>query len=130
MLAAQGERPGGPTRRPATRLDAYGRRFGLAFQITDDLLDVEGTSRQAGKRVGKDAARGKLTYPGLLGVDREPPAGRTLGRARRRGHWPARAPAAEPLAEFAVREGTRPGRYSRFESEAGRLVRANVRNFR
>src|SRR5262249_50796078 len=45
-----------------------GRAFGLAFQITDDLLDVEGQTDQAGKRVGKDAARGKLTYPGLLGA--------------------------------------------------------------
>jgi geranylgeranyl diphosphate synthase type II len=51
------------------RLDGYGRRLGLAFQITDDLLDVEGSADRAGKRVGKDAARGKLTYPGLLGAD-------------------------------------------------------------
>jgi geranylgeranyl pyrophosphate synthase len=49
-------------------LDEYGRGFGLAFQITDDLLDVEGHADRAGKRVGKDAARGKLTYPGLLGL--------------------------------------------------------------
>lgn len=50
-------------------LDQFGRDLGLAFQITDDLLDVEGQEDKAGKRVGKDAARGKLTYPGLLGVD-------------------------------------------------------------
>jgi geranylgeranyl diphosphate synthase type II len=50
------------------RFDAYGRYLGLAFQITDDLLDVEGHADRAGKRVGKDADRGKLTYPGLLGV--------------------------------------------------------------
>ena len=49
-------------------LDAYGRCFGLAFQITDDLLDVEGHAEQTGKRVQKDAARGKLTYPGFLGA--------------------------------------------------------------
>jgi geranylgeranyl diphosphate synthase type II len=49
-------------------LDGYGRCLGLAFQIVDDLLDVEGDAEQTGKRVGKDAARGKLTYPGLLGV--------------------------------------------------------------
>jgi geranylgeranyl diphosphate synthase, type II len=49
-------------------LDGYGREFGQAFQITDDLLDVESTAADAGKRVGKDVARGKLTYPGLLGV--------------------------------------------------------------
>jgi geranylgeranyl diphosphate synthase type II len=49
-------------------LDGYGRCLGLAFQIVDDLLDVEGDAEQTGKRVGKDAARGKLTYPGLLGI--------------------------------------------------------------
>jgi geranylgeranyl diphosphate synthase type II len=49
-------------------LDGYGRCLGLAFQIVDDLLDVEGDAEQTGKRVGKDAARGKLTYPSLLGV--------------------------------------------------------------
>jgi geranylgeranyl diphosphate synthase type II len=67
-LAAQGERPGGPDARLVEALDAYGRCFGLAFQITDDLLDVEGSADQTGKGVQKDAARGKLTYPGLLGV--------------------------------------------------------------
>jgi geranylgeranyl diphosphate synthase type II len=50
------------------RFDGYGQRLGLLFQITDDLLDVEGHSTQTGKRVQKDAARGKLTYPCLLGV--------------------------------------------------------------
>ena len=49
-------------------LDAYGERLGLAFQITDDLLDVDGDEAAVGKRVGKDADQGKLTYPGLLGV--------------------------------------------------------------
>jgi geranylgeranyl diphosphate synthase type II len=49
-------------------IDAYAAAFGLAFQVTDDLLDAEGSADKAGKRVGKDAARGKLTYPGLLGV--------------------------------------------------------------
>lgn len=50
-------------------LDQFGRDLGLAFQITDDLLDVEGNEDKAGKRVGKDAGKGKLTYPGLLGVE-------------------------------------------------------------
>jgi len=50
-------------------LDEYGRRLGLAFQITDDLLDVRSDEATAGKRVGKDAERGKLTFPGLLGID-------------------------------------------------------------
>jgi geranylgeranyl diphosphate synthase type II len=65
---AQGERPGGPPPELIAALDAYGRCFGQAFQITDDLLDVEGSAEQTGKRVGKDAARGKLTYPGFLGI--------------------------------------------------------------
>ncbi len=46
----------------------YGRHLGLAFQITDDLLDVTGSSGQVGKRVGKDAAAAKQTYPAALGV--------------------------------------------------------------
>ncbi len=50
-------------------LDEYGRRLGLAFQITDDLLDVRGDEAAAGKRLGKDAAKGRLTFPGLLGSD-------------------------------------------------------------
>src|SRR5207249_937039 len=66
---AQGEQPGGPDPELLDRLDAYGRCFGLAFQITDDLLDIEGDSAQTGKRVHKDASRGKLTYPGFWGVD-------------------------------------------------------------
>ena len=68
-LAAQGERPGGPEPALAAALDGYARCFGLIFQITDDLLDVEGDAAQTGKLVRKDAARGKLTYPGLLGVN-------------------------------------------------------------
>ena len=50
-------------------LEHYGRCLGLAFQITDDLLDVRGDEATMGKRVGKDAGLGKLTFPGLLGVD-------------------------------------------------------------
>jgi geranylgeranyl diphosphate synthase type II len=50
-------------------LDAYGDRVGLAFQVTDDLLDVRSRESDVGKRVGKDAQKGKLTYPSLLGVE-------------------------------------------------------------
>jgi geranylgeranyl diphosphate synthase type II len=67
-LAAQGEKPGGPEPALAAALDGYGRCFGLLFQITDDLLDVEGDAAQTGKKVNKDADRGKLTYPVVLGV--------------------------------------------------------------
>lgn len=48
---------------------AYGEHLGLAFQIVDDLLDVTSTPEQMGKATGKDAAKGKNTYPSLLGID-------------------------------------------------------------
>jgi geranylgeranyl diphosphate synthase type II len=50
-------------------LDRYGRAVGLAFQIVDDLLDVQGDEAKLGKRVGKDHGLGKWTYPRFLGVD-------------------------------------------------------------
>ena len=50
-------------------LTLYGRYLGLAFQIVDDVLDVTASPEQMGKATGKDAARGKNTYPALLGVD-------------------------------------------------------------
>ena len=50
-------------------LHTYGEKLGLAFQIADDLLDVQGDQVSMGKRTGKDADRGKLTFPALLGVD-------------------------------------------------------------
>lgn len=50
-------------------LEQYSRPFGLAFQVVDDCLDHTATAQQMGKRTGKDAARGKLTYPGLMGLD-------------------------------------------------------------
>jgi geranylgeranyl diphosphate synthase type II len=55
-------------RRQEEVLDAFGTRLGLAFQIVDDLLDEGGDERQMGKRTHKDARRGKLTFPGLLGI--------------------------------------------------------------
>ena len=51
------------------RLREYGHCIGLAFQITDDLLDVTGDSTRLGKTPGRDADLGKLTYPGLLGIE-------------------------------------------------------------
>ena len=80
VWAAQGERPGGPDRALLESLEGYGRCFGQAFQITDDLLDVEGSEEQTGKRVLKDAARGKLTYPGLLGAEESRRRAEQLGR--------------------------------------------------
>jgi geranylgeranyl diphosphate synthase, type II len=50
-------------------LSDYGRRIGLAFQITDDILNVEGDPALLGKGTGSDAARGKVTFPALMGVE-------------------------------------------------------------
>jgi farnesyl diphosphate synthase len=49
-------------------LETYGHSIGLAFQIRDDLLDVEANTGQLGKTAGKDAAAGKPTYPAILGI--------------------------------------------------------------
>ncbi|HET8848253.1 MAG TPA: farnesyl diphosphate synthase [Marinobacter sp.] len=50
-------------------LDAFARALGLAFQVQDDLLDVEGDTAVIGKRQGSDVARHKPTYPALLGIE-------------------------------------------------------------
>ena len=50
-------------------LDAFADDLGLAFQIQDDILDVEASTEQLGKSAGKDAAQAKATYPALLGLD-------------------------------------------------------------
>ena len=50
-------------------LDRFADALGLAFQIRDDLLDIEGDSATLGKTAGKDAAQDKATFPALLGVD-------------------------------------------------------------
>ncbi len=50
-------------------LSSYGEQIGLAFQITDDILNVEGDPRLLGKETGSDAARGKVTFPALLGME-------------------------------------------------------------
>lgn len=65
---------GGATADERAALLAYGRALGAAFQIADDILDVEGTAEEVGKKVGKDAAAGKATLVSRLGLS----AARTL----------------------------------------------------
>jgi geranylgeranyl diphosphate synthase type II len=50
-------------------IGAYGEKIGLAFQIADDILDVEGDSLVLGKGVGGDTRKGKITYPATLGLE-------------------------------------------------------------
>jgi geranylgeranyl diphosphate synthase type II len=60
---------GGGSDAQLTAIDRAASELGLAFQIVDDILDVEGASADLGKTAGKDAASGKTTYPGLFGLD-------------------------------------------------------------
>jgi geranylgeranyl diphosphate synthase type II len=60
---------GGATPDQLTSLTSYGENIGLAFQIVDDLLNVEGTTEQLGKAVGSDADRQKATYPAFFGME-------------------------------------------------------------
>jgi farnesyl diphosphate synthase len=60
---------GGAAPNEIAALRTYGEHLGVAFQISDDLLDAEGTTAAAGKATGKDAAAGKATLVGLLGID-------------------------------------------------------------
>jgi geranylgeranyl diphosphate synthase type II len=49
-------------------LETYARHVGLAFQVVDDILNVEGDTKKMGKATGTDVSRGKSTYPALLGL--------------------------------------------------------------
>ena len=51
-------------------LSSFGSHVGLAFQIVDDLLDVEASTSSLGKTAGKDAAQGKVTFPAVYGIER------------------------------------------------------------
>jgi geranylgeranyl diphosphate synthase type II len=68
--ATAGAIMGGGTERDILAIDGAAAEFGLAFQIIDDILDVEGASADLGKTAGKDAAAGKPTYPAQYGLDR------------------------------------------------------------
>jgi farnesyl diphosphate synthase len=87
-------------------LKAYGEHLGFAFQISDDLLDAEGASIDVGKATGKDAAAGKATLVGLLGIEQardhlDRSIGAAIAALRTFGAK------AEPLAEAARLMGRR-----------------------
>ena len=85
------------------RLAAYGRAFGLAFQIADDILDVESTPEELGKATQKDMSMGKATFVDLLGLDG--------ARAR-----------AEALVEEAIDSLSPYGAKAMILSEAARFI--------
>ena len=81
-------------------LKRYGRLIGWAFQIVDDILDIEGDTVELGKQVGADEARGKATYPAAVGLEQaKETAGGLIGEAL--AALDAFGPEAEPLRAIA-----------------------------
>jgi farnesyl diphosphate synthase len=89
------------------RLDTFADALGLAFQVRDDILDVEASSEALGKTAGKDAAQAKSTYPALLGMDGAKAKLDELAAQMRALLAPfgERADALAALGELAVKRG-------------------------
>ncbi len=87
------------------RLDGFADALGLAFQVRDDILDVEASSEQLGKTAGKDAAQDKSTFPALLGMDGARARLEALAVDMHQALAPfgPRADALAALAELAIR---------------------------
>jgi geranylgeranyl diphosphate synthase type II len=86
-------------------LAQYGVHLGLAFQIADDLLDVESSTGSLGKDAGHDADRNKLTYPAAVGVDESRKAARQASRLACEAlrEFDGRADELRALADYVVR---------------------------
>ena len=69
---------GGGSSDQVEHLDRYGRAVGLAFQIVDDILDIQGDAALLGKKTGVDIARGKATYPAAVGLEQAEKDARAL----------------------------------------------------
>ncbi len=88
-------------------LVAFAHDLGLAFQMADDLIDVEGSASVAGKATGKDAARGKATFVSILGPERARAQAELLAAqaARHLDLFDAKAAHLRALAQWTVARG-------------------------
>jgi len=95
-----GARLGGARDNTLKALIHYGERVGLAFQIADDILNVEGEASVLGKDTGSDRSKGKATYPSLFGLEESKRRGRELVELAIQALSPF-GPEADPLREIA-----------------------------
>ncbi len=95
---------GGANEAQLARLDTFADALGLAFQVRDDILDVEASSEQLGKTAGKDAAQDKSTFPALLGMGGAKAQLETLAATMRDALAPfgRRADTLAALGELAI----------------------------
>ena len=96
-----GARLGGASEETLRAFTRYGERIGLAFQITDDILNVEGKAIALGKNTGTDLSRGKATYPAVLGIEESKRRAAELVEFAVESLKPY-GPEAEPLREIAL----------------------------
>jgi len=116
---------GGGSASEVRALRRYGHRLGLAFQIMDDLLDVVGTTKKFGKKIGGDIARGKKTYLLVKAMERSGAADRALLRGAGAGRIPGRTRLARVSAVYA-----RSGAVDSARREILRLTAAAKRTLR
>ncbi len=81
-------------------LTTYGENIGLAFQIVDDILDIEGITEELGKSAGSDIEKNKMTYPSLIGIDESRKRAQELVEEAIKSIQKF-SPGAEPLREIA-----------------------------
>jgi len=95
-----GARLGGAKETLLKALTRYGENLGLAFQIVDDILNVEGKAALMGKKTGTDLFKGKATYPSVLGIEESKKRSKELVEMAVGALKPL-GPEADPLREIA-----------------------------